>query len=141
MEGKNGKPYLFLDFDFTCTYMYGVEDDLSEFLDFCVNKFKVYWCSFAEYSHIVNELKGNVSDTLLHKILYKKIEGKSKLEFIYSIVGNSNAFLYIDDDVNYLDFRLLKDAGLSNNYIKAINNKYDLKRIRKELDERLRLPH
>lgn len=132
------KPYLFLDFDFTCTYMYGVKEGLSEFLEFCVEKFNVYWCSYAEYLHIVNELEGNVSDTLLNKIIYKKVEGKSKLEFIYSIVGNSNDFVYIDDDVSYIDFRLLENSKLLNNYIKAINNKYDLKRIRKELDERLR---
>lgn len=57
------KPYLFLDFDFTCTYMYGVKDGIKEFLEFCVDNFRVYWCSYADYSHLVSELDGNVPNS------------------------------------------------------------------------------
>ena len=71
------KPYLFLDFDLTCTYMYGVKDNLSEFLEFCVNNFKVYWCSYADYFHIKTELGESIDSNLLNKIIYKEVEAKS----------------------------------------------------------------
>lgn len=128
------EPYLFLDFDFTCTYMNGVKDGLSEFLEFCLENFNVYWCSYADYSHILDELEDNISNDLLYKIIYKEVEGKSKIEFIYNIIGDSKNFVYIDDDISALDYSMLENAKLLNNFIKAVNNKYDLKRIREELE-------
>ena len=133
----NNKPYLFLDFDFTCTYMHGVKEGLCEFLEFCVDNFKVYWCSYADYSHIVEELNGNISNDLLEKIIYKEVESNSKAEFIYSIIGDSINFIYIDDDICSLDLSLLKSSNILNNYIKAVNNRYDLIRIREELEKKM----
>lgn len=133
----NNKPYLFLDFDFTCTYMDGVKEGLSDFLEFCVDNFKVYWCSYADYTHIVEELEGSIPVDLLQKIIYKKVESNSKVEFIYSIIGDSINFIYIDDDICSLDLSLLNSSNLLNNYIKAVNDKYDLIRIREELEKRI----
>ena len=133
----NKKPYLFLDFDFTCTFMDGVKEGLCEFLEFCVDNFKVYWCSYAEYLHIVEELEGIISDDLLQNIIYKKVESNSKVEFIYSIIGDDINFIYIDDDICSLDLSLLNSSNLLNNYIKAVNDRYDLIRIREELEKRI----
>lgn len=131
------KPYLFLDFDFTCTYMNGVKDNLYEFLEFCVNNFKVYWCSYADYSHIKSELGESIDSNLLNKIIYKEVESNSKVEFIYYIIEDDKYFIYIDDDVSTLDQRLLQEAGLLEQLIIAKNNKTDIKRLRKILEEKL----
>jgi len=131
------EPYLFLDFDFTCTYMNGVKDGLGKFLEFCLENFNVYWCSYADYFHILDELEDNISNDLLYKIIYKEVEGKSKVEFIYNIIGDSKNFVYIDDDISEVDYSMLESAKLLNNFIKAVNNKHDLKRIREELEKRL----
>lgn len=131
------KPYLFLDFDFTCTYMNGVKDNLYEFLEFCVNNFKVYWCSYADYSHIKSELGESIDSNLLNKIIYKEVESNSKVEFIYYIIEDDKYFIYIDDDVSTLDQRLLQEAGLLEQLIIAKNNKTDIIRLRKILEEKL----
>ena len=131
------KPYLFLDFDFTCTYMYGVKDNLSEFLEFCVSNFKVYWCSYADYEHIKSELGDSIDSNLLDKIIYNEVQGKSKVEFIYYIIEEDKFFIYIDDDVSILDYNLLKEAGLLEQLIIAKNNKDDIKRLRNILEEKL----
>ena len=131
------KPYLFLDFDFTCTYMNGVKDNLYEFLEFCVSNFKVYWCSYADYFHIKNELGESIDSNLLNKIIYKEVESNSKVEFIYYIIEDNKYFIYIDDDVSTLDYRLLQEAGLLEQLIIAKNNKDDIKRLRKILEEKL----
>ena len=133
------KPYLFLDFDFTCTYMYGVKDNLSEFLEFCVNNFNVYWCSYADYDHIKTELGDSIDSDLLNKIIYNEVEGKSKIEFIYYIIEDYKFFIYIDDDVSILDYNLLEEAGLLDQLIIAKNNKNDIKRLRNILEEKLNL--
>ena len=106
------KPYLFLDFDYTCTYTKGIKDNLCEFLEFCVNNFKVYWCSYADYSHIKFELEKSIDSNLLNKIIYKKLQGNSKVEFIYYIIKDNSFFIYIDDDVSIGDYNLLLNAGL-----------------------------
>ena len=131
------KPYLFLDFDFTCTYMDGVKDNLSEFLEFCVSNFKVFWCSYATYVHIKTELGDSIDSNLLNKIIYKEVKGKSKVEFIYYIIEDDKFFIYIDDDVSILDYNLLQEVGLLEQLIIAQNNKDDIKRLRKILEEKL----
>ena len=133
----NNKKYLFLDFDDTCTYMHGIKEGLSEFIEFCLENFKVYWCSYADYSHIVEELDGSIPADLLNRIIYKKVQSNSKVEFIYNIMGDSIDFVYIDDDICSHDLSLLKSSNLFNNYIQATKNKYDLITIREELEKKI----
>ena len=116
--------------------MHEIKEGLSGFIEFCLENFKVYWCSYADYSHIVEELDGSMPADLLNRIIYKKVESNSKVEFIYSIVGESVDFVYIDDDICSLDLSLLKSSNILNNYIKATRNRYDLITIREELEKK-----
>lgn len=125
---SSSKPYLFLDFDFTCTYIgegkkIYVKQNLNEFLKFCTNKFTVIWTSTSSKEHIYLICKNCVDVELLDKIEYEEIQGNSKVEFIYYKIEDNNNFIYIDDDITAVDYELLKDAGLLNNFIMA--SKYD----------------
>lgn len=135
---SNSKPYLFLDFDLTCTYSDGLKYYLNEFLQFCVNNFKVYWCSYATQQHIMFELNGNVNEEYLTKIIYSEVKSNSKLEYIFSIIEDSDYFVYVDDDISVHDLLTLNNINLSNNYIKAFNYKYDLYSIMLKLNRYLK---
>ena len=48
---------------------------------------------------LVEELDGNIPIDLLRKIICKEVENNSKVEFIFSIMGRTINFVYIDDDI------------------------------------------
>lgn len=134
---------LFIDHDGTITHfdktlrMWKYKDGLQEFLNFIIEYFDVYWCSFCEHEEIISELRNmGVEDRVLERIDY--FEYDLSYEKAKSIIEITEEFIFIDDDSWDKERKFINRNGLQKNFIKAYSKDVkDLYRILEILKDKI----